>query len=384
MARALLLGTRVDWVDAVEEARQAIDDEPLPPGAIRVFCQLEDGDWGFMRLEDEEAEADTVVPIGGAVLLHTDWDEPPFAATALGPPEVVDDTTVRVPLRITSIIPRWAYDDIGYPVASLRTDPDDNGDVREWSIDPWNNYSPSSNLEDDFRGIVLAQGGSHDGFLYFKADDGRGDNAVPDQPFTELHFIDGSGEIIYVDLTRSVPPPERMDFENGPPRGDQLTLGLGDQLKRMGSQWADMGEPPPAAGIGDTVELTHNPESPWLDLTVLTPPEQVGDATVRLRARITARARGEEQYSFLPLQLATSPDRNGRIHHLWETARIEEDDDAAPNSLEGVTLQRGDTREGYIYFRPEEDSAGMPPETFTTLWYGPRLLELPIRLTSGQ
>ena len=82
------------------------------------------------------------------------------------------------------------------------------------------------------------------------------------------------------------------------------------------------------------------------------------------------------------MQLSTGPDAHGRIHHLWET--WPEAAATYPDSLEGITLSRGESREGFVYFRPANDVAGLPDEPFTLLWYGPRLLELPIMLASNE
>ena len=146
VARALLLGNRQDLAHGVEQARRRLDEDPLPPDMLRVFCEFDDGQWRFMGLEDEsaEAEADTIVAIGEPVALQTDWKEPPFAVTVLGPPQAEDATTLRVPvLRITSIVPRWSYDDVGRFIASLQTAPDENGEFSEWNSSPGNDYTTS-------------------------------------------------------------------------------------------------------------------------------------------------------------------------------------------------------------------------------------------------
>ena len=143
VARALLPGTRQDLADGVEQARRGMDEDSFPPDLVRVLSEWEDGQWRFIALEDEsaEAEADKIVAIGEPVALQTDWKEPPFAITALGPPETEDATTLRVPIRIASIIPRWSYDDVGGFIAFLRTSPDENGEFLEWNNFQWDEYT---------------------------------------------------------------------------------------------------------------------------------------------------------------------------------------------------------------------------------------------------
>ena len=139
---------------------------------------------------------------------------------------------------------------------------------------------------------------------------------------------------------------------------------------------------PPTAMIGDTLNVTPDPDIAWLDMIVLAPLESAVGDSVRLRVRITAQVRGEERYAYFPLQISTAPDTNGRIHHLWEFAAIDNEDPKLPHSLHGVSLKRGKSAEGFVYPRPEDDAeVDVPQEAFTTLWYGPRLLELPVDIT---
>ena len=381
VARALLLGTRQDLAQEVERVRRQMNEDSFPPDLLRVFCEFEDGQWRFMAPEDEraEAEADTIVAIGEPVALQTDWKEPPFAVTVLGPPETEDATTLRVRVRITGIVPRWSYDDVGGFIATLRTGPDENGAFFEWNNSPWNDYATSPPVrEAAFKGLTLALGGTHEDFIYFKADVPGGNNQVPDRPFTQLHYLDFTQTVIFVDLSRSVPVADRPVFENGALKRTGPTPDLTERLRRHGSDLWDEAEPP-TAGIGDTVSVTHNPGTEWLDLTVLGPPEALGTTTARLPVRLTARVTEREPYHrILPLQLSTGPDAHGRLHHLWEACS--EAAATYPDSVDGITLGRGESREGYVYFRPDNDVMGFPDEPFTLLWYGPRLLELPIML----
>ena len=134
--------------------------------------------------------------------------------------------------------------------------------------------------------------------------------------------------------------------------------------------------------IGDTLNGTPDPDIAWLDMVVLAPLESAVGDSVQLRVRITAQVRGEERYAYFPLQIATAPDTNGRIHHLWESAAIGREDPKLPHSLHGITLKKGKSTEEFSYFRPGDYAdVDVPQQPFTTLWYGPRLLELPVDMT---
>ena len=146
-------------------------------------------------------------------------------------------------------------------------------------------------------------------------------------------------------------------------------------------QWEEAVAPPPA-NIGHSLNGTPDPDSSWLEMVVLLLPETGLANSVRLRVRITAQVCGEERYVYFPLQISTAPDLNGRIHHLWESAAIGHEDPKFPDSLHGITLKREKSVEGFIYFRPGDDTnVDVPQQPVTALWYGPRLLELPIDIT---
>ena len=151
-----------------------------------------------------------------------------------------------------------------------------------------------------------------------------------------------------------------VEFRDGIPQGIVNTAEIMAQLER-GSQWKNAGELHPTAGIGDTVNVNQFTDEPWLALTVLGPPEPAGENTVRLSARITARARQRQEYRSLPLQLSTSPDRYGRIHHLWESDPPGPADPGAEDSVDGLPLAQNQTKEGYPYFRAGYGAAPKTP-----------------------
>lgn len=334
---------------------------------------------GAMKNPAAPVAPDTLVAIGQPVLLHPGRKKPPYAITVLGPPEPAHTTMVRVPVRITCVIPRWAFDDVVYIQASLHDRRHRDGTACYWPA-TWD--GPSVAREGSFRGVILALGGTHEGFLYFEADDDCDARTAPEQPFRALQYLDRTGSLIEVDLTRWVPKPERTTFPDGTPLGDVTSRRIMVKTSRYGWKWSGA---PSTAGIGETVEVTHVAGRSWLRLTVLARPETSGGALVRLPVRITARARGEECYTFFPLQISTPPDGNGRIHHLWEFVGIDPEDAALTDSLHCVRLKKGQSAEGFVYFGPAEASdRAIPADAFKTLWYGPWMEEIPVELVADK
>ncbi len=349
------------------------------PGSTMSLVVFEDGQWrdGQCKMErganlaapDEIKEIQRVAFIGETGQLQFDWEEPPFAITVLAPPEAADGSTVRVPARFTSIISRWRYGPYSL-LAELHTARGEDGTVISWLDSPCE--------EGPFDDVILVKGGSHEGFICFEGE--RGESA-PDRPFVGLQYLDeGSDWPFRVDLTRSVPIPERVLFEDGKPSGNATVAGIGYRL--VDSLWSHVVEPPPA-GIGDSVTVTNHGQ-PWFDLTVLGQPEMVGEAVARVRIRIASRAEDEEEYGYVPLELSTGPDAHGRIHHLWDFTSFAEGGAALTDSFTGVTLAKGEVREAYAYFRAPDGEAGAPPTPFTTLWYWHDVSAFPIDLTRAE
>lgn len=402
IALGLLLGVPEEAARAVDQAIREENPGLISSMHVLVSCQFQEGHWRpvVVNLEDLVAESDwqsamaevvarqnawkrsaatdsdTYVAIGEAVQLQTDLKEPPFEVMALGEAEVGDESTVRVPIRITAIVPRWSLSSIGgYFLAMLQTEPDGDGDPVSWSN---LETSPSS---PDFEEVTLVKGGSYEAYLYFRADEYSDQGTTQDKPFVELHYLDGTEQIIASDLTRSVPVPERTRFKDGsmgalwddPPVG-----GVGDRLR--GGQWGEIPVPPRAV-TGETVRAMTSsnwPEPgrdmPLYDVTVLGEPEAFDGHTLRVPLRITSR-HDDLSLRSQDFQLSSSPDTFGRIHHL-----LYREDADLPDSLPDVTLESGHTREGYVYFRGPDDEATPPPETVTFFWYGDYLFELPIML----
>lgn len=398
LALTLLLGTRTDLAHDVDRIRRQNLSDEIPSDQVVVYCLFEDGGWNFVgTLDDERAiKQDTRVAIGEPIQLQTSWKEPPFAVTILGLPEVADQHTVRVPARITSILPRWSYSDIGgrfsamlYAASGVDEDPI-----------PWDNIGvdfrqyPDSLDEGHESNLVLVKGGSHEGFIYFQADSYR-DQSVPDEPFVELHYLDETEQMLVVDLTRSRPVPERLRFADGrigtlwdaPP-----VSGVEPRLASAGSSWrSEIVGTVPTAKIGDVVTADDWPDErgndvrkPWYALTVLEPPTVFDESSLRLRLRITARDEITVDCRHMDFQLSSSPDSYGRLRHLWESERLWEVGPERPDSFADVKLEQGQTHEAFVYFSAPEGHDTSDVESLTLLWYGMRTFEMPIFLNDDR
>ena len=331
------------------------------------------GSNGKARFADDEVH----ISIGQVVQLQDDWKTPPYAMTILGRPEAVDENTVRVPARITSVLPRWIaeYHHLALVMLGVGEERDDYWTTNDGDVS-------------DFHDVILVKGGSHDGYVHLRPDAGNEPLAIPQ--FDRLTFLDGSEQIIDVDLTQEAPVAPRVHFANGsisPSWDDPHSYGPDE---RLGSMWADS----PVStrlGIGDTAKVIFlHPYSHVEDrflLTVLAPPETVDERTVRVRLRFTCLSEGGgyKILDELALGLSGPPDSFGRIQRLWSMSSTPTDDDTAyEDSFDDKSIVKDATYEGYAYFRSPDDEQTVPDEGFAILWYGYYLFEQPIDLTSRQ
>ncbi len=374
LALALLLGTREDLARAVFRNRCQLMDIVQGPrrDIVPVYCLLEDGEWDIAgnSEEDSAAEPETRAAIGEAVQIQTDWKEPPFAVTVLGPPESAGNALVRLPVRVSSILPLWRLGDVAFPAMVLESD-ESQDDGAAWDnigMNPRHSFPP---------GLVLVKGGSEEGYVYFGPEDG----SPHDGTFTELHYLDDTEQIVMVELDRRVQPPERVQFEGGTlvsVWGNLPTYSVSERLK--GSQWENL--PIPAmAGVGETVEVFEpngRDYEPWYSLTVLRAPETFDEETLRVRLRITSH-REELRVIALDFQLSAAPDRFGRLQFLLEPPWNAESSELA-DSFEDTTLGMGGTHEAFVYFRNADNEPVPRPETLSLLWYGARTFEFPVLL----
>ena len=319
----------------------------------------------WVGLDSDVDVSEVNVSIGESALIQTDWKARPFAITVLDCAEVVDDATVRLPIRITAVAFRWAFAEEGIDIGHLKIEPDESGDVHVW----WPAVSSDGDVFREFEDTILAMGGSREGFIYFRADEDAPDKSVPDQPFVQFeYFNDEAGCFVQVDLTRKVPTWAPILFKDGVRLGDVPVEGVSERLASFDITWAK-GDQVPANQIGDTVALTSVRGDPWADLTVLGQPELVYETTARICLRVTSRAGKETSLARLGLELSTAPDTSGRIRHIWEETSVDDDGVALPDSFANVTLARSEAYEAYAYFRAHDGEDGSPHDPFVTLWY---------------
>ena len=393
VALSLLLATGIDKTRSVLVDRLSGYGRTLPPDIVPVYCNYALGKWDFVdSLSDEIAETrlDTRVAIGEPVQLQDSWKEPPVAVTILGPPQIFDSTTVRVPARITATISRWPYRYLrGGHSGVLLAMPVLGDDDPAWEPVYEPDIKLPGSLDDDtLEDLVLIKGGSHEGFFYYRHAYLEGQLAEY-YTFETVGFMDESSGM-EVELSRSVPISERITFPEGSLGtlwNDPPATGVDFRLAESGSEWEAQGDAP-VARIGDVVIVGERPEfayqgprPPQYELTVLGPPEVFDDQSLRIRLRITSLADQGLKCDWLGFQLSSSPDLYGRIHTLWEAERLWEASENRPNSFAGVEISQGQTHEAFVYFGDPEGQGPVSTEPFTILWYGPELFEFPIMLT---
>ena len=386
LVRAIMLGTNARLADRLQRYRESQEPVPLPPGAMRVYWTYEVGEWKFAAIMGEglAAEEETHLARGEAVLLQEDWKEPPFAATVLGPPEPVDKTTVRVPMRLTSVLPAWSYPSYGWRGLSLRTAPDASGNEKDWApLSLENQHSRQDGWNDPFSGVILFQAGTHEGHVYFGPDGYEDDESSPDEPFLTLQFIDGSEELILVDLNLSVTPAPRARFDGCQPDDTALLEDVLDALRNGDGFWSNQPDPTPAL-LGDTVTIFEEAGGPpFLDLIALGVPESGDGIPLRVPVRVVARLDSGPMDYFVEAWLSTAPDSFGRIHQVATTLEPLSHSPTPGDSLDLKGMAMGEVREGFLYFARDENQGDTetPDEPFTILWYGPDRLELPMDLS---
>lgn len=323
---------RVLGVERIDEDRAwftglfAFDGIPdVPTLALSVF---EDGHW-----RDAECLADSnpnlqrptsieddqrIAYVGEPIRVQFDYEEQPFSLTVLGTPEPVDETTVRLPVRVTAVTETLDFFYVTY-FGYLETEADAEGASTEWWGEP---CEPEVT-----QGLTLVQGGSIEDFICFSSDPYEAEGQpVPDEPFIRLTSFDGEEFIRVVDLTRSVTPGERQTF-------------------RPGYVWGEE----PVARIGDTVTAFDCwPPAAYAELTVLQPAELFDEIATRVRVRITVLD-SEPLYWLSSVELASGPERYGRVHR-WTQLRNASDSSMYPDTLADVTLAASESDEGFLYF----------------------------------
>ena len=193
------------WTSGHVEMDGIIFSEVTP-----TLVAFEDGQWRDADcLTDEDTSLkrpDQIDPdvrvsyIGEPVEMQHDWEEPPYELIVLAPPEMIDDDTARLAVRVTAITDVLNVEDV-YFWGWLSTGFDAGGNAVEW----WAVYECEG---DAFEPATLAMGGSQEGFVCFAFDEFSDSEGRPsdDRPFVLFQSIHGD-DLVTVDLTREVLPP---------------------------------------------------------------------------------------------------------------------------------------------------------------------------------
>ncbi len=391
-----LLGCDPYWPEGMTLDPETYLNRFLPNGLVRLVCQLENGRWvfkaregepKFVPLDDLEIPvAEEVVDlenlgIGQPILLQNGYKSVPFAFTVLGKLEAVDQETVRLPARITCVVPKWEYMSFEGIYAFLRTTPDDSGEYKTWSLSHL--LDGHSQEEDPFVGVTLFQAGTHEGYLYFSPDPFERDQVAPNEPFVALQIMDGSEELMLVNLESAGQATSRPVFSGCEADDPSLPDTVMDRLRGHAGFWSDLPDPVPALH-GDTVTILHEPDGdPYVDITVLGEPERGDGISLRLPVKVVARYDpGPSNYS-VEAELSTSPDTYGRIHHVFPARDRFGVSELPATAIDLNGMVMGEIREGFLYFAPYDHQGykEVPDEPFTIFWYGPDRLEMPMDLT---
>ena len=147
------------------------DDPPVDGAGVRLRGSL----WEGLETPPVAAIGDTVGVVEPPDYRSSTAGKPWFDLTVLEPPSVFDDRTLRIRLRITA----RAEDDLEcrFLDFQLSSGPDTLGRIHYlWeSGRPWN---VTSERPDSFTELTLAQGQTHEAFVYFSAPDGRDASAL--------------------------------------------------------------------------------------------------------------------------------------------------------------------------------------------------------------
>ena len=141
---------------------------PAPEPFIILYA-FEDGQWRVAECRQERND-DLVPPddiedilrvsyIGETVQVQGYYEYAPYAVTVLGEPEIVDESSARVPARFTSIVERWAFESYFY-VSGYMALPDGNQGMQLWETDSCEGDSAPESVE-------LVKGGWFDGYICF-------------------------------------------------------------------------------------------------------------------------------------------------------------------------------------------------------------------------
>ena len=274
------------WIELTISAPSFGQVAPAPEPFIILYA-FEDDQW---RIADcrLESNGDLVPPddidnilrvsyIGETVQVQGYYEDAPYAVTVLGEPEIVDESSARVPARFTSIVERWAFESYFY-VSGYMALPDGNQGMQLWETDSCEGDSAPESVE-------LVKGGWFDGYICFALGDQSYQYewpVTPAYPDSWLEYLYYSEEWdpqpLIVDLTRTVEAAESIRFDNGLP--DSAAQNIDPRVTHI-EWWEEDGWP--SGGIGDPVTLSDYLDIPAFQVTALSEPEIYDSTTVRLR-----------------------------------------------------------------------------------------------------
>ena len=289
--------------------------------------------------------------------------DPPYAITVLGEPEIIDETTLRVPTRFTSVVERWLFESYYLTFAYLAL-PDGQGGMQVWQQETCEYENTSESVE-------LVKGGWFDGYICFvPEDDEYGQyewGETPTRPDSWLEYSYYSEESdpkpLVIDLTRTVEAVEPVRFDNGVPNGP--VQGIDPRVTHI--EWWEE-EAWPSGGIDDPVTVSDYLGIPEFEVTVLSEPEIYDSTTVRLRFNLKSIFLDELDIHRPWFELTTAPDAQGRLGERRWTTTEDESGSPLPDSFHDVTLTYNESHEGWAYFTAPEGETVSEDDLPTIFW----------------
>ena len=344
---------------------------PAPEPFIILYA-FEDGQWRVAECRQERND-DLVPPddiedilrvsyIGETVQVQGYYEYAPYAVTVLGEPEIVDESSARVPARFTSIVERWAFESYFY-VSGYMALPDGNQGMQLWETDSCEGDSAPESVE-------LVKGGWFDGYICFALGDQSYQYewpVTPAYPDSWLEYLYYSEEWdpqpLIVDLTQTVEAAESIRFENGLP--DSATQNIDPRVTHI-EWWEEDGWP--TGGIGDPVTVSDYLGIPEFEATVLSEPEVYDSTTVRLRFNLKSIFLEGLDIHSPWFELTAAPDEQGRLGERWRTTTEDESGSPLPDSFHDVTLTYNESHEGWAYFIAPEGETVSEDDLPTIFW----------------
>ncbi len=367
--------SRVDASQAWVELNLTAPFGPPSPALIQLFA-FEDGRWLNAGCR-QEPDGDLVPPediqdilrvsyIGETVQVQNDYEDAPFAVTVLGEPEIIDESFARVPARFTSIVERWVFESY-FHISGYMALPNGDGGTQIWETETCEGNSALESVE-------LVKGGWFDGYICLIPEDQSyqyGWAVTPARPNSWLEYKyyseESDPEPLIVDLTRTVEATESIRFAHGVPDGP--IQGISPLVRHI--EWWEE-ESWPAGAVGDKITVLDFQDVPYFTVTVLSEPEVYNSTTARFRLALSlifpSLYRDDLDIHYLGIELTTAPDEQGRLGETWWTTTTDESGSALPDSFHNVTLNSGESHEGWAYFTVPEGETLSEDTLPSILW----------------